>query len=92
MDFRGPYVHGKPGDRFLYLNWGTVAADGSFSLFRRAKLSLSGVDETLVAKALRGAGVLACTVNLTDAKGHPLGARVRPPGIAWRLDGSPAAS
>jgi hypothetical protein len=85
VDFRGPFVHGQRGDRYLYLNWGTVAADGSFQLFRRAKLSLSEVEPSLVEKALRESAALACTVNLTDAKGNPRCARVRPPDIAWRL-------
>jgi hypothetical protein len=85
VDFHGPFVHGQRGDRFLYLNWGTVAADGSFQLFRRAKLSLSEVEPSLVEQALRENAALACTVNLTDAKGHPRCARVRPPDIVWRL-------
>jgi hypothetical protein len=84
VDFRGPFVHGKRGDRFLYLNWGTVAADGGFTLFRRAKLSLTAVDPALVERALREGG-LACRVNLTDAKDQPVCARVRPPDIAWRV-------
>ncbi|HVC35296.1 MAG TPA: DUF5990 family protein, partial [Chloroflexota bacterium] len=85
VDFHGPFVEGKRGDRWLYLNWGTVATDGSFRLFRRAKLSLSKVEPSLVDRALRENGSLACTVNLTDAKGQPRCARVRPPDIAWRM-------
>jgi hypothetical protein len=85
VDFHGPFVHGPRGDRFLYLNWGTVADDGSFQLFRRAKLTLSDVEPSLVEQALRENASLACTVNLTDAKGNPICARLRPPNIAWRL-------
>jgi hypothetical protein len=84
IDFRGPFVEGKRGDRFLYLNWGSVASDGSFKLFRRAKLSLSEIDPTLVDRVLQNDGVLACTLTLTDTKGHPRCARVRAPDIAWR--------
>src|SRR5258707_7722563 len=29
-DFRGPYVHGRRGERFLYLSWGEVDGDGTF--------------------------------------------------------------
>lgn len=89
VDFRGPFVHGERGDRFLYLNWGTVVADGTFRLFRRAKLSLCEVDPSLVERALRDDAVLTGTVNLTDAKGHPRCARVRPPDIAWRVSPAP---
>jgi hypothetical protein len=84
LDFRGPLVEGRRGDRFLYLNWGTVASDGSFSLFRRAKISLSEIPGELLARALAGGGHLAATIDLTDASGNPLCARVRPPSIAWR--------
>ena len=35
-DFTGPAVHGKRGERFLYLTWGEVT-DGKFDMFRRAK-------------------------------------------------------
>ena len=43
-DFRGPAVQGKRGERFVYLTWGDVAADGAFVMFRRAKLMLADVD------------------------------------------------
>lgn len=39
-DFRGPAVQGKKGERFVYLTWGS-AEDGSFNMFRRAKLMLA---------------------------------------------------
>lgn len=92
LDFRGPFVHGERGDRFLYLSWGTVAPDGAFGLFRRAKLSLSEVDPSLVERVLRDDAVLTGTLNLTDAKGHPRCARVRPPDIAWRVSPAPGAA
>ena len=47
-DFRGPFVQGKKGDRFLYLSWGTVGAAGGFTMFRRAKLMLAAVDAGVV--------------------------------------------
>ncbi len=47
VDYRGPAVHGRAGERFLYLTWGEVA-DDRFEMFRRAKLMLddSGADES----------------------------------------------
>ena len=36
IDFGGPFVHGRKGERFLYLSWGAV--DPDFEMFRRAKL------------------------------------------------------
>jgi hypothetical protein len=85
IDFRGKFVHGPRGDRFLYLNWGTVAPDGTFTLFRRAKLILSAIAPELVAEALDRGAAMVGTVNLTDAKGWPLCARVRPAAIGWRV-------
>ena len=31
-------MQGRPGARFIYLTWGEVVEDGSFAMFRRAKL------------------------------------------------------
>jgi len=32
-DFRGPYVRGTRGARFLYLSWGQIAEDSAFAMF-----------------------------------------------------------
>ena len=85
IDFRGPLVSGRRGDRFLYLNWGTVAQDGTFHLCRRAKLGLSDLGPTLIAQALDRQADLRCTVRLTDSTGNPVCARLRPPAIEWRI-------
>jgi hypothetical protein len=42
-DLKGPYIQGPPGGRFIYLNWGTVDARDTFTMFRRAKLLLDSV-------------------------------------------------
>ena len=39
-DVTGPYIQGRPGDRFIYLSWVTVDDANSATLFRRAKLWL----------------------------------------------------
>lgn len=81
-DMRGPYIQGPPGGRFIYLSWGTVDDAGCFTLFRRAKLMLEDVPPDVLDSAARS-GLLVGTVVLTDAKGNPLCARVRPPQISW---------
>ena len=88
LDFRGPYAHGKPGDRFLYLSWGTLAPDGRFAMFRRAKLRLADIPAAAIERALAGDVMLEGTLGLTSDRGGPLCAAVRPPRIAWRT--SPA--
>ena len=52
LDFRGPAVQGKPGDRFIYLTWGDVGPDNNFEMFRRAKLMLDRVDARVMGTAL----------------------------------------
>jgi hypothetical protein len=42
LDFRGPAVQGRPGARFVYLTWGDVAGDGSFTMFRRGQTHARG--------------------------------------------------
>jgi hypothetical protein len=39
LDFGGPLVHGKPGERFLYVSWGTTEKT-DHDMFRRLKLYL----------------------------------------------------
>jgi hypothetical protein len=82
-DFRGPAVHGKRGERFLYLTWGSPTGD-DWGMFRRAKLMLD--------PAYAEAAVLVGTLALTDAKGGPLCARVVPPAIEWTPQASGARS
>lgn len=85
LDVGGPWVHGRPGARFLYLSWGTVAGD-EFGMFRRAKLLFGDIPTALLRSGHDGAGVLVGSLGLTDAKGGPRCARVRPPDVSWQLD------
>ena len=79
--FSGPYVHGGHGERFIYLSWGEVIV-GHFKMFRRAKLQLDSLDaETCEGHTVEG------RLGLSDAKGHPLCASVRPPKITWTVSG-----
>ncbi|MEU7901279.1 DUF5990 family protein [Actinoplanes sp. NPDC049118] len=83
LDVGGPFVHGRPGARFLYLSWGAVDGE-TFAMFRRAKLLFGDIP----AEMLRGAhdgGVLVGRLGLTDDRGGPRCARVRPPDIVWQL-------
>ncbi|GAA4593809.1 hypothetical protein GCM10023194_59040 [Planotetraspora phitsanulokensis] len=81
-DIRGPHIQGRPGGRFIYLAWGSVDDTGAFTMFRRAKLMLDAVDPATVEAAVRG-GRLVARLGLTDGRGEPLRAAVRPPLIEW---------
>jgi hypothetical protein len=82
LDIKGPYIQGRPRERFIYLSWGTVDDDGAFTMFRRAKLWLDAVNPGVM-DAARRSGTLNARLGLTDAKGHPLCAAVRPPLVEW---------
>jgi hypothetical protein len=84
-DFRGPAVHGKRGERFVYLTWGDLS-DGGFTMFRRAKLMLSHVHPALVADAAGEGRSLVADVVLTDERGGPRCARVDPPAVTWSVE------
>lgn len=82
-DFRGPYVQGRKGDRFIYLSWGTVGDDGTFEMFRRAKLMLGAVDGQVIEDAAQPGRRLEATLALTGGDGGPRCAALRPPAISW---------
>ncbi|WP_041940206.1 MULTISPECIES: DUF5990 family protein [Frankia] len=82
LDLRGRHIQGRPGARFLYLSWGDVDDAGTFAMFRRAKLMLDAVDPDVLAAAV-GTGELVGRLGLTDARGQPRCAAVRPPAITW---------
>jgi hypothetical protein len=86
LDVGGPYVHGRPGARFLYLSWGAVEGE-KFAMFRRAKLLFGDIPTAMLRAAHEGegGGGLIAQLGLTDADGGPRCARVRPPEITWRL-------
>jgi hypothetical protein len=83
-DVRGPYIQGGPDGRFVYLSWGAVT-DGRFAMFRRAKLRLADLDPSILAEAERS-GILVARLGLTDAKGQPICATVKPPLVRWSAE------
>lgn len=55
---------------------------GVFAMFRRAKLLFDAIGPDVLDAAVSG-GLLMARLGLTDARGHPLCAAVRPPLIGW---------
>jgi hypothetical protein len=80
VDLKGPYIQGPPGGRFIYLSWGTVDDAHTFTLFRRAKLWLAAIPSAVTERAVES-GLLVGHLGLTDGRGNPLCAAVRPPVI-----------
>ncbi|MGA3221034.1 MAG: DUF5990 family protein [Acidimicrobiales bacterium] len=84
-DLSGRYIQGPPGGRFIYLSWVTVDEAGSSTLFRRAKLWLDAVPPAVIDMAQRS-GLIVGRLGLTDAKGNPRCASVRPPVVQWSAE------
>jgi hypothetical protein len=89
-DFRGPYVHGRRGERFVYLSWGEVDEAGTFAMFRRLKLHLAPLVEQSPEDTLLNAKKIQAVLELTDTRGRPLAASVRPPWVTWRVTSAAA--
>lgn len=81
-DVRGPQIQGSPGKRFIHLTWGVVDDDSNFTMFRRAKLWLDAIPLDVVREACTAGGLMG-RLALSDDRGRPLCASVRPPRIAW---------
>jgi hypothetical protein len=79
---RGPHIHGPAGKKFIYITWGVVAPSDSFRMFRRAKIWLDAVPDDVMSAACHHE-LLIGRLRLTDDKGWPLCAAVRPPRIQW---------
>ncbi len=47
-DFRGLFVQGPRGGRFVYVNSGTLAGDATAGWTRRAKIALIGITASLI--------------------------------------------
>jgi Family of unknown function (DUF5990) len=86
IDVGGPFAQGKAGERFFYLTWGTIDDDGTFNMFRRAKLMLSDIDADVLACAAAGEGALTAHLGLSDGRGLPVCARVRPHQVSWTCE------
>lgn len=81
-NFTGPYVHGKTGDKFLYLVWFMKTSIGNEG-FRRAKIKLNALSWSQIRKAQAEGSPLRAQISLTDAQGGPICASLKPPYIQW---------
>jgi hypothetical protein len=79
-------VRGDRTDRHLGLAWGDVPGDGTLRLFRAAKLRLVDIDPAIIEEAVRPGRRLIARVRLTDVRGDPVCARVRPPALTWSAE------
>lgn len=86
LRFLGPFTHGPPGGRFVYLCVGTLAGQADSGWTRRVKVPLSGITPEL-AKRVRGSrnARLAARVWGTGRDGGPVCASVKLLDDGWRV-------
>jgi len=85
---RGPEVQGKPGARFVYINSGTYAGQSDSPWGRRAKVSLTGLSDEMLASALaRPGSVIQATIDGHGRDGGPAAATVPLLDGGWHVVG-----
>lgn len=74
----GPFVHGPPQERFVYIDIGTYAGQTDTPWSRRLKIPLRGITWDAVKQASRAAHCLEARVSGTAKDGSPSCATVKP--------------
>jgi Family of unknown function (DUF5990) len=85
-DWRGPFVQGKKGERFLYLVWGPRTAGGLVGQVGRTKVMLEQAVAAAEEAVAKGGNTLVAELDLVDEKGKPRLARLKPQSVDWRAD------
>jgi hypothetical protein len=84
-DFRGPFVQGPTGQRFVYIDIGTYARQTDTPWSRRLKVPLSGITRDMLDRVSADSSmVLETRVPGTGKDGGPNCATVKPFG-GWKL-------
>lgn len=85
-NYLGEFAQGKPADRFVYLNSGTLAGQLGSCWTRRAKLKLGAIPaEMAQAAAGHAEHVVEARVAGCMADGSPICASVKPHAVTWSL-------
>lgn len=84
--FLGPFTHGPPAGRFLYVSW-TGEENGIRGMFRRLKLPLGEIGWPLIdATQCEPGGILTATVAGRARDGGPACATVPLLDGGWRVE------
>jgi len=84
-NFLGPYAHGTPAERFLYLCWGE-RIEGQWHGFGRAKIHLKELAWHPVERAISTGEPIEATIRLSDKTGGPLYASLKGEQITWAIE------
>ena len=80
----GPFTHGPPAARFVYLNAGQRAGQATSCWDRRAKVPLAGITASMIRSALSSRGArIETEIEGTGADGGPTCATVKL--TVWRV-------
>jgi hypothetical protein len=85
VNFLGPYAKGTVTERFFYLLWIAVGDGGEHTRYGRAKIHLSHLPWSAVARAAETGAPLAVTLSLTDRHGRPRCGSLRDGEARWQL-------
>ena len=77
IDYKGPYVHGKLRDRFVYFCWGFESIHG-WQTVRRAKFYLDSITPMQWNAAMQMFEPVRVRFNMTGPKDQPLTASIKP--------------
>jgi hypothetical protein len=83
-DFRGPFIQGPAGERFVYIDIGQYAGQTDTPFSRRLKVPLTGITPEMVHRASSGRAVLETSVPGTGRDGTPACASVKDFG-GWKV-------
>lgn len=86
VDFAGEHVHGRRGDRFIYLSWGLPDQTEPFVMFARAKIKLARIPPDLLEHAREHGQALRAELQATNAKGEPASGTINPLAVRWSID------
>lgn len=86
--FSGSYAQGTRDNRFVYLSWGAWTADssggsGEWKITGRVKVLLNGISRELIENALQTHKPIRARIRLTNDKGQPITASLKPEYIDW---------
>lgn len=84
-NFLGAFAHGPRTERFMYLVWAVVDGKLPARMVGRIKLHLNHIRWASVKNAAGKKKPIRVTLALTDIKGNPVMASVRPNAAKWEL-------
>jgi hypothetical protein len=84
-NFLGPFAKGTPTQRFFYLSWAVMSAEGELTMIGRAKVHLSHLRWSAIEESLRSGKPLTVKLRLTDPRGRPRCGSIRGEDVSWHI-------